>query len=344
MNRKYFLKGLYFLVAGLCLTGCEKRFGEGIVLKDIQAGDAVRVNIGEKVKAQAWPVPWDCTDYEFTWESADPLIATVDNFGRVTSVDVGNTVIYVSQGNIRKEIPVEVYEVTLAEKLQKLGVKALWEFQDANSLFKATIGPDLVPAGSGFTQTDGYNRRAKAVSLPSSQKVNDVWQHNHLIYNHGFAANGGGKKINEFTVLIDCKFPGGPTETPWANGKYYCLYQTALDNTSDGDFFWRPRADYGITGLYTSSEHLCVKDTWYRFIISVQLGKELKYFMNGTQHPTGGTGDLDGERAWDLDGVLLFADNDGENGQGFPLIVAKLAIFDRALTEEEIKSGGIATF
>ncbi|MDR1102318.1 MAG: Ig-like domain-containing protein [Tannerella sp.] len=345
MNRKHFLNGLYILVAGLCLAGCEKRLGEGVVLKDILAGDAVRVNIGEKVKAQAWPVPWDCTDYEFTWESADPLIATVDNFGRVTSVDVGNTVIYVSQGNIRKEIPVEVYEVTLAEKLQKLGVKALWEFQDANSLFKATIGPDLVPVGSGFVQTDGYNRRTKAIVVPCSERVDGVWNYNHFIYSHGFAANGGGKKVNEFTVLIDCKFPGGPTGTPaWENGKYYCLYQTATDNTSDGDFFWRPRADYGITGLYTSSEHLFVKDTWYRFIISVQLGQELKYFLDGVRHPNSSPGDLDGERAWNPDGVLLFADNDGEDGQGFPLIVAKLAIFDRALTEEEIKSNGIATF
>jgi hypothetical protein len=53
---------------------------------------------------------------------------------------------------------------------------------------------------------------------------------------------------------------------------------------------------------------------------------------------------VDSERAWNLDGVLLFADEDGEDGQGFPLIVAKLAVFDRALTEEEIKSKDIATF
>jgi hypothetical protein len=198
--------------------------------------------------------------------------------------------------------------------------------------------------GSGFKQTDGYNKRTKAIEVPCSQKVDNVWNYNHFIYNHGFAANGGGVKVNEFTILIDCKFPGGPTASPWANGKYYCLYQTALNNSSDGDFFWRPPANYGITGSYTTAEHLFAKDTWYRFIISVQLGKELKYFMNGTRHPAGSTGDVDSERAWNLDGVLLFADEDGEDGQGFPLIVAKLAVFDRALTEEEIKSKDIATF
>jgi hypothetical protein len=261
----------------------------------------------------------------------------VDDFGRVTAIDIGNTTVSVSQGSIRKEYAVEVYEVTLAEKLQALGVKAMWQFLDTNNLFKATFGPDLMPVGSGFAQTDGFDRRTKAASLPCSRNVDGVWEHNYLIYNHGFAANGSGKKVNEFTVLIDCKFLGGSTDAPWVNGKYYCLYQTAQDNTSDGDFFWRPPGDFGITGLYSSVNHLFVKDTWYRFIISVRLGQEISYFLNGVKYTPGGTGELDNERAWNLEGVLLFADEDGENGQGFPLIVTNLAIFDRALTDEELK-------
>jgi hypothetical protein len=341
------MKNFYFLAACLLLSGCETRLGEGVALKDIAQGEtSIRINVGQTGKLYAFPIPYDCTDYEFKWESADPDIATVDDYGRVTSLDVGNTMISVSQGSIRKEYAVEVYEVTLEEKLKALGVKALWEFKDANNLFKATVGPDLVPVGSGFTQTDGYNKRTKAIVVPCSEKVNNEWVYNHFIYNHGFAANGGGTKVNEFTILIDCKFPGGPTSngSEWQNGKYYCLYQTALNNTSDGDFFWRPSANYGITGNYTKNEHLFVKDTWYRFIISVKLGQEIKYFKNGVPDETDAKGDVDGERAWNLDGVLLFADEDGEDGQGFPLIVAKLAVFDKALTEEEIKSKDIATF
>jgi hypothetical protein len=335
------VKSFCFLAACLLMSGCEKQLGEGVSLKDIATGEtSIRINMGDVGRLYAFPIPYDCTDYEFKWESADPGIATVDDFGRVTSEDVGNTTIYVSQGNIRREYAVEIYEVTLQEKLTEIGgLKALWQFQDPNDLFKATVGPDLIPVGSGFTQTDAYNKRTKAVVLPSSRKVDDVWQHNHLIYNHGLAANGGGSKVNEFTILIDCNFPGGPTDgASWANGKYYSLYQTTLSNTgSDGDFFWRPGGDFGITGNYTSSNHLFVKNTWYRFIISVQLGKELKYFLNGTRHTTGGIADVDGERAWNLDGVLLFADEDGENGQGESLYVANLAVFDRALTDEEIQ-------
>ncbi|MDR1335518.1 MAG: Ig-like domain-containing protein, partial [Tannerella sp.] len=120
------MRSFCFLAVCLLLSGCEKKFGEGVTLKDIatEGETSIRVNIGEVGKLYAFPIPYDCTDYEFKWESADPSIATVDDFGRVASVDVGTTTISVSQGNIRKEFAVEVYEVTLAEKLQKLGVKA----------------------------------------------------------------------------------------------------------------------------------------------------------------------------------------------------------------------------
>jgi hypothetical protein len=339
------VRSFYFLAACLMLAGCEKKLGEGVTLKDIEVGTPLKIMVGESVKAKAFPVPWDCTDYEFTWEIADPSIASTDHYGRIMGEDVGNTVIYVSQGGqFKKEIPLEVYidySKTFAGRLEALGAKAMWEFQDAANLYKATFGPDLIPVGSGFTQTDGPANRKKAISIPCSQRVDDVWQYNHFLYNHGFAANGGGQKVNEFTIVIDCKFPGGPTGgAAWTNGKYYCLYQTALDNTSDGDFFWRPPANFGITGSYTKDEHLFVKDTWYRFIISAQLGKDLKYFMNGDRYEAGSVSEVDNDRAWNLEGVLLFADEDGEDGQGFPLIVSSLAVFDRALTEDEIKTIG----
>ncbi|MDR3193939.1 MAG: Ig-like domain-containing protein [Tannerella sp.] len=337
-------RSVCFLAACLALSGCEKKLGDGVTLKDIAVGEGIRVNIGETGRLYAYPVPYDCTDYEFKWESADPGIATVDEFGRVASVDVGNTTVYVSQGSIRKEFAVEVYEVTLQEKLNSLGVKGLWQFEDAGNLFKATVGNDLTPVGSGFTQGEGQNRRKKAAILPSSEKIDDVWHHNHLICNHGLAPNGGGKKVNEFTVIVDCMFPGGPTNAGnnWQNGKYYCLYQTAMNNTSDGDFFWRPSANFGVTGSYSKQEHLFVKDTWYRFAIVVNLGKSIKYFMNGQYYEAGNSGELDGDRAWLPEGVLLFADEDGENGQGFPLYVSTVGIFDRALSDDEVKSlGGI---
>ena len=321
----------------------EKKLGDGVKLKDIElSGSNLRVNLGETERMYAFPIPYDCTDYEFKWVSADPAIAVVDAYGRVKAVDIGNTTITVSQGSISKQFAVETYEVTLQEKITKLGAKGFWQFLDANDLFKATIGTDLIPIGTGFEQIAGFNSRTKTAVIPSSQKVDDEWQYNHLRYNHGFAANGGGNKVNEFTILIDCRFPGegGPSNPPWVNGKYYSLYQSNLYNSSDACFFWRPSANWGITGSYTTTDHLFVRDTWYRFIVTAKLGTEIKYYQNGTNYPASNNGDRDGGRAWDLAGVLLFADEDGEDGQGFPLHVANLVIWDRALTEAEIKEIG----
>jgi hypothetical protein len=338
-------KSICILAAGLSLAGCEKKFGEGVVLKDIELeNEHIRVLVGTDVKYHAYPVPWDCTEYEFTWETADPSVATVSPTGKISALELGTTRVTVGQGSVKKEFTVEVYELyeeTLPGRMEKLGVKGLWLFEDAGNLFKATVGSDLIPVGSGFAQTQGTNSREKAVTLPCSEKIDDVWHHNHLICNHGFAPNGGGRYVNEFTVVIDCKFIGGPTAIPsWQNGKYYSLYQTALDNTSDADFFWRPGADFGITGSYSKQNHLFVKDTWYRFAIVVKLGKELRYFINGQYYEANNNGDQDGDRAWRPEGVLLFADEDGENGQGFPLHVATLGVFDRALSDEEVKSLG----
>jgi hypothetical protein len=346
MKTNCLFKNLCVLAACLCLAGCEKKFGEGVTLTDIQIeSESIRVLFGSSVKFHAWPVPWDCTDYEFVWESANPAVATVSPTGRISALDVGTTRMTVAQGNLKKEFTVEVYELyeeTLPGKMEMLGVKGLWLFEDAGNLFGATAGNNLTPEGSGFEQTQGTNSRDKAAVLPCSEKVDNVWQHNHLICDHGFAPNGGGKYVNEFTVVVDCKFIGGPTSegASWQDGKYYCLYQTALDNTSDGDFFWRPGADFGITGSYSKQTHLFVKDTWYRFAVVAKLGVELRYFINGQYYEANNAGDMDGDRAWRPEGVLLFADNDGENGQGFPLHVATLGIFDRALTDDEVKSLG----
>ena len=335
-------KFCFLAVMCLVFAACEeKKFGDGVKLKDIElSGSSLRVNLGETDRMYAFPIPYDCTDYEFKWVSSDPGIVTVDAYGRVTARDIGTVTVTVSQGSISKQFSVETYEVTLREKVDSLKVKGFWQFLDANDLFKASVGTDLIPVGTGFEQIAGFNSRTKTIVIPCSQKVGDEWQYNHLIYNHNFGANGGSdKSVNEFTILIDCKFPGdgGPSNPPWVNGKYYSLYQTDLYNNADASFFWRPGADWGLRGRYTNSNHLYVRDTWYRFIISVKLGQSIRYFLNGTNYPAANNGELDNYNAWDVKSVLLFADDDGEDGQGFPLHVANLAIWDKALTDDQIK-------
>jgi hypothetical protein len=328
--KKITVRSFCFLAVCLLLAGCEKKLGDGVSLKDIAIGEAsIRINAGDVGRLSAYPLPYDCTDYEFTWESADPSIATVDAYGRVTSVDVGNTTVYVSQGNIRKEFAVEVYEVTLQEKITALGVKGVWHFEDAGNLELATLGNNLVaykmdgnrtvgsPSLEGFSQVAGPTRRNFAVRVPKQS---------YFRCNHGLAAGGSGK-VTVYTLMVEFKIP--------ALGVYYCIYETDDFNmTSDGDFFLRPGADWGIRGNYTDKTRL-EAGKWYRMFVTVEDGKA-KYYLNGRlideKDPGAGS-----HASWLPEGVLLFADEDGEDNE---FDVATVAIWDKALSEGDITNLG----
>ena len=336
----------FIAVICLILSGCEKRFGEGVSLKDIETGKAsYRISLGSYAKAEAYPVPWDCTNYEFTWSSANPSIATVDNYGKITAEDIGTTTITVSSGSISKTFTVESYEVQLEERLKELDVKGLWQFMDANNLYKATVGSDLVPAGGGFEQRAGFNPRTKSIYVPKGSR---------MFYDHGFAANGGGSRVNNFTILVDMKFServhgdglSGPYLYPdgtWKDGWYYSLYSAAfgresLEAEDDGSFFWRPSGNWGILSLYTQESRLFQKDTWYRFVICAEFGSSIRYWQNGVRRTPSSNGDRDqGNRTLPLYGILFFADDDGEDNA---IEVASLAIWDKALSDDEVRSIG----
>ncbi len=61
---------------------------EGITLDK----DEMTMEKGSNATLIATPIPEDSTD-EITWESADPTIATVDQYGQVTAVEKGQTII-----------------------------------------------------------------------------------------------------------------------------------------------------------------------------------------------------------------------------------------------------------
>ncbi|MDR3262623.1 MAG: Ig-like domain-containing protein [Tannerella sp.] len=317
MKTKHVFRSLCFLAACLMLAGCEKKLGEGVTLKGIAVDEGtVRVNIGETGRAYAYPIPYDCTDYEFKWESADPSIATVDNYGRITSVDVGNTVIKVSQGSISNEIPVEVYEIPLLEQ-----ATGYWAFEDAGNFGKATKGADLILVKTGFSSIDGPTTGDKAVRVEKASHFNCA---------HGISQ---GDWVTTYTIMMDFKLP--------AAGRA-CFMQTNTANSDDVDLFLRPNGyEFGIVGSYTNLNDAgygpIVADKWYRMVLVVQLGGTTKYFLNGVnvgekQLP------IDNRIRMEKTNVLLFADEDGEDEI---IDVAAVAIWDKALSDGQIRRLGV---
>jgi hypothetical protein len=322
----------------IALTGCEKRFGEGIKLKDIEVESTVRVVINETSRARAYPVPWDCTDYTFTWTSSNPAIATVDDFGRVSARAFGDCKIVVSSGGHSKEITVDVYDPPLSERLAAFGVKYLYEFEDANNLFKPTIGNrNLEPIGSGFKQVEGNNPEKKALYIPTSVR-NDAGEWiNHLFLNHGFAANGGGSLVNQFTIMMDIYVQAGGGDRAIFNTKFYPTSKIAW---ADAGAYVRNDGRFGINGG-ESPNNLVLRDNWYRLVICVDFNNTMKNWRNGVLYKPSAVGSTDWDgRSWPLDGIVFFTDAANRNNVN-DVTIASLAIWDRCLLDSEVTSLGL---
>ncbi|MFA6468455.1 MAG: fibronectin type III domain-containing protein [Bacteroidota bacterium] len=195
--------------------------------------------------------------------------------------------------------------------------KGWWKFDDTTNIVKAEAGSPLMLNGR-HTLVPGPKQGNGAVRIGNGS---------YYAIRHGMHANGGGSRVNQYTILIDLKVP--------VAGAWKSLFQTDLSNTSDGDFFINTNENIGIqpTG-YTS--YAVIPNEWYRFVLTVQNGVQQISYLDGEPVNEGGVLPIDGRFA--LDSLLLmFADNDGENAE---IDCAEIAIWDTVLTAEEVAALG----
>lgn len=194
-----------------------------------------------------------------------------------------------------------------------------WTFDDPEKLTHATTGSDLQPVGSqgptsGFTEADG------AVNVPRGS---------HYVCQHGLSANGGGNRVNEFSLVFDFKLP--------SVGSWYSFYNTNVANSNDGDGFVNPSGHVGVGATGYSSKTLSAQ-RWYRLVISVDLGGAgVTYYLDGTRIQNGTGSGVDGRFSLNPVGssspsILLLAD---ENGEDNDIDVSYMAIYDSTLTSTQ---------
>jgi hypothetical protein len=198
-----------------------------------------------------------------------------------------------------------------------------WLFDDTD-YGKAEAGSDLEAVGNDMLAVAGPSETNKAVKIGVGS---------YFKANHGIEANGGGAKVNEYTLLIDFKVD--------QTGRYYAFLQTDPTNTSDGEIFINGDAKIGISGGYYS-EPAVETNTWYRYVVTVKCGELWKQYLNGKLLNEAASDhdekmNVDGRFALDPAGVLLFADEDGEDNE---IIVAATAIYDYALSADEVAALG----
>ena len=213
-------------------------------------------------------------------------------------------------------IAVSTLFIFITQVFSQDGFVGHWTFDDAQSLIKADIGGDLVLHGShtavaGPTEEDGAVR---------------IGVGSYYILAHGLSPDGG-NNVNEFSFVMDIKIP--------TTGRWHCMYQSDLTNTSDGEWFINPSGSMGVgdTG-YTDA--LINPDEWYRIAVSVKNGSRYDYYVDGVKALTGAPGDIDGRFSLQP-AVLLFADNNSEDNI---LDVADVKLFSHALSDSEMTALG----
>ena len=308
--------------------------------------ETLRINFGDRVSVPAWPKPWNCTDYTFTYKSNDESVVTVNAYGTITTVGLGKTTITVSQGSYSAEVPVEVYAYTIADLIQdnySQGLKGLWLFGSPkgtkDEAMKATVGKDLIPhypdsEGSlGPVSTDGFDvvTGFNAIDGAIHTRYKALFELTHNL-THGYI----------YTILIDALRPAEKYSREGENssGRYTTFFNRDHTNAADQYIYWRkPFDEQGLQvygGDWRSGGGIFSDDTWFRIVI-VQDETSIRQYANGKEilnkAATKDSGELPETFA------LLNGDNDGDDA---PLLYSTVAVWDRPMTAEEAQGlGGI---
>jgi hypothetical protein len=210
-----------------------------------------------------------------------------------------------------------------APVVEKAEIVGNWQFNDPNNWGKASEGADLELKGSAFFETAGING-GKAV---------EVGKGSYFLAKHGLEATGGGTKVNNYTIMMDFKLPAATRA---------CFVQTDMANGSDVDIYLRPNMyELGIGNVYCDLSADPIKENvWYRLVVCAQLGESLRYYLNGKEvfnHDGSGDAALDSRLAFDPTGVLLFADEDGEDEL---IHVSQVTIWDQPMAAEDVAALG----
>jgi hypothetical protein len=284
---------------------------ENIIVKPA----SITMLLGKVQQITATAVPEG--EVPYIWESSNPGVATVDTTGKVTAVSVGTTEVTVSYGTIKRTVAVKIIDMS---EYYKYPV-ALWMFDDPSDFSKASIGAPLEAVGNGFEAVNDGIR----VATGSYYKAI-----------HGIpGGHGGGSRVNEYSVLFDCKL------TQLIGGVWYGLIQTDLNNNGDNDIWIDTNnGQIGCGDIqYSADNAVPIENTNYHRIVVTAKLPEYKIYVDGNPVLSVNSGIDNDRRSLHPDGVLLFADAFRWDTD---IDVSTVSIWDRQLTEAEVKSLGTA--
>ena len=218
----------------------------------------------------------------------------------------------------------------LVEGKSQADIVGLWEF-NTNNVGLATIGNNLTVVGTSptWSASQTYSGRTLTGVIDTTPGIG-----NHVIATHGIAANGGGTRVNQYSLLFDIRRPN--------TNEWRTLFQSDITNTNDGDYFIRDSdARLGVGALTYTPTYQMPADQWARVVITSDLaaGGAYRSYVDGTLVHTHTQPALDSDRFSFLPTLLLFGDEDNENQL---LSVGAIAMWDQPLTAIEVSRLGFA--
>jgi hypothetical protein len=207
-------------------------------------------------------------------------------------------------------------------------VSGQWDFDNGDLV--ATIGTDIVPRPgtelvTAFETTVFEDGAGNVMRFNYPGGAGNTAALGYILP-HGILPNGGGQKVNQYSLIMDIYFPAS------SSGLYRSLLQTETNSTTDGDLFINDSTTNGV-GISSQYQGNVTPDEWHRLVFTFDLTKrELGKYLDGTNVLSGpvgsnplGTGPYQYlsassgivDNRWALDPLaLLFADEDGEIAAG----------------------------
>ncbi len=234
--------------------------------------------------------------------------------------------------------------------LPKSNIAGQWDFNDGD--LRATIGNALTyidptwdgPTGSSanlstFDTVSNFGLPALAGGDAKVVKIpGDLDRRYGYVMKHGISPNGGGTKVNQYTLIMDIY-----VENSGAFAASLLQVDTP-DNTSDGDLFWQ-QGNFGQGGGGYNGPGTFTAGAWHRIAASYNMAANppvvTKYVDGIFQDDWTANQALDAARRALLPTAVLFGDGDQDERR--TMYVNSIQIRSGALSKAELASLGTPT-
>jgi hypothetical protein len=194
--------------------------------------------------------------------------------------------------------------------------------------WKFDYGADLLKAEAGFGSNLELVGSHQAIAGPEAGNgAVRIGVGSHYKMTHGIAPNGGGAKVNEYTIQIDFRVS--------STSIWHTFYQTDVSNFSDGECFINTSGKIGVAATGYSTYAINANE-WYRLVITIDNGSRYRYYLDG-QHLFEGIVPAIDDRFALENILLLFGDNDGDDAE---IDAAEVAIWDSPLSYSQVNALG----